>query len=122
MTGAEKGGRHNLHRKRGVTFWEQQCLYQRQTEECRMQKWGLDRVGGRQKNNANPMELLWNPMEVLWKPMEQHASNTPAAGGACRCGTEGGSGESAELTSLAATLAGARQEGECEGKGPGQRV
>jgi hypothetical protein len=39
-----------------------------------MQKWGPDRVGGRQKYKANPMELLWNsygiPMEFLW-------SNTP---------------------------------------------
>jgi hypothetical protein len=42
-----------------------------------MQKWGPDRVGGRQKYKANPMEFLWNTYGI---PMEQHANNTPAAG------------------------------------------
>ena len=67
---------------------------------------GPDRVGGRQKYNANPMEYLWSsygiPMESLW-------SNTPTTRPqqAERAGAgRRGSGELTELRGLA-RLAGA---------------
>ena len=84
-----------LRRKRGVTFWEPQGLYQRQKEECRMQKWGPDRVGGRQrweeergKNHRIPSKPLRDPFETPSKPLRnitgtsrvQHASSRLGAG------------------------------------------
>jgi hypothetical protein len=75
--------------------------------EGRRQKCGPDRVGGRQKYNANPMESLWStygiPMEFLWSNTRTTRQQRAERAGAGRTG----SGESAELRSLVVRLAGA---------------
>ena len=95
--------------------------------ECGM---GRQRVGETGKSYGIPMEYLWSTYGI---PMEQHASNTPAAGGVM-AGSVGaatmGPGEVPEFKSLP-KLAGSggirrvrrpRQERGSKGNGPGQRV